>query len=337
MWFKEYETLHEKYRPRRPEYWSSKNEPQCSTIGVTAGCKIPQWRDFRPALTKRAVQRIVHLEETELMKTLLKNAVFALSLLLGEVLGDPPLALVLLFHSVDTSRSPVSVSPDVLRYIIDWFVALGADFVPIERLDSADFSTSQLKVAVTFDDAYESVLTHAAPILAEKGIPATVFVPTGYIGGLNSWDVGCSGIPELRVCNKSQLKELVSMGFMLGSHGVTHRPVTSWKRGDWKYELIASRECLEELVGKPVRSFSYPYNAWTAESIEHIKSARYEYACVGFGGVWSRNFDRLMIPRVTILDTENMTSLRCYTSPGFRIYCAFQRTWTLLKSGGKRI
>jgi peptidoglycan/xylan/chitin deacetylase (PgdA/CDA1 family) len=43
-------------------------------------------------------------------------------------------------------------------------------------------------VAVTFDDGYQGVLTHAAPILAEAGIPAAVFVVTGTLdrepGGL---------------------------------------------------------------------------------------------------------------------------------------------------------
>lgn len=34
-------------------------------------------------------------------------------------------------------------------------------------------------VAVTFDDGYRGVLTHAAPILAAAGVPATVFVVTG--------------------------------------------------------------------------------------------------------------------------------------------------------------
>jgi peptidoglycan/xylan/chitin deacetylase (PgdA/CDA1 family) len=36
--------------------------------------------------------------------------------------------------------------------------------------------------AITFDDGYADVALRAAPILAELRIPATVFVPTGYIG-----------------------------------------------------------------------------------------------------------------------------------------------------------
>jgi peptidoglycan/xylan/chitin deacetylase (PgdA/CDA1 family) len=36
--------------------------------------------------------------------------------------------------------------------------------------------------AITFDDGYRDVYTHARPILRELGIPAAVFVPSGYVG-----------------------------------------------------------------------------------------------------------------------------------------------------------
>jgi peptidoglycan/xylan/chitin deacetylase (PgdA/CDA1 family) len=36
--------------------------------------------------------------------------------------------------------------------------------------------------AITFDDGYRDVYTHARPILRELGLPATVFVPSGFVG-----------------------------------------------------------------------------------------------------------------------------------------------------------
>lgn len=51
-------------------------------------------------------------------------------------------------------------------------------------------------VAVTFDDGYVDNLTHARPVLSAAGVPATLFVMTGAIGGTREfwWDEIARGI-----------------------------------------------------------------------------------------------------------------------------------------------
>lgn len=43
-------------------------------------------------------------------------------------------------------------------------------------------------VCITFDDGYRSTHDLAAPVLREFGLPATVFVTTGYVGAGNMWN-----------------------------------------------------------------------------------------------------------------------------------------------------
>src|SRR5208283_2897694 len=62
-------------------------------------------------------------------------------------------------------------------------------------------------------DAYRSVLTLAVPILERYGFPATVFVPTKWIGMRNRWDPP-SELP-LDIMTAEELLELRDRGFEL--------------------------------------------------------------------------------------------------------------------------
>lgn len=58
----------------------------------------------------------------------------------------------------------------------------------VERIAEGTLPTNA--VAVTFDDGYRDNLAVAAPLLASRGIPATVFITTGSIGSTRAfwWD-----------------------------------------------------------------------------------------------------------------------------------------------------
>jgi peptidoglycan/xylan/chitin deacetylase (PgdA/CDA1 family) len=64
--------------------------------------------------------------------------------------------------------------------------------IPLSELITRRRANRPLKgcVAVTFDDAYRGVLDLALPVLRRHGVPATVFVTTGYAqtGGRYWWD-----------------------------------------------------------------------------------------------------------------------------------------------------
>lgn len=65
-------------------------------------------------------------------------------------------------------------------------------FEPVDLLTGArqlaDGTLPPRAVAVTFDDGYRDNLTLAAPVLREFGVPATVFVASGYLDGDNMWN-----------------------------------------------------------------------------------------------------------------------------------------------------
>ncbi len=53
--------------------------------------------------------------------------------------------------------------------------------------EDADRAGAPPEVAITFDDAYAGTIARAVPVLRKRGIPATIFVPPGRLGGQAFW------------------------------------------------------------------------------------------------------------------------------------------------------
>lgn len=105
-------------------------------------------------------------------------------------------AVALMYHSVADSTAspwidprnhvPAEVFEQQMNYLADH-----RNVIPLERLVATVTQGGRIEdgtVVITFDDGYLDNLTVAAPILAELGLPATVFLPTGYIDrGETQW------------------------------------------------------------------------------------------------------------------------------------------------------
>jgi peptidoglycan/xylan/chitin deacetylase (PgdA/CDA1 family) len=100
--------------------------------------------------------------------------------------GNQPAPVILMFHRIaEKACDPWALSVTPLRFEAQ-MRALKEDRIPlslrelVSRLE--DGTVPPLAVAVTFDDGYVDNLRVAKPILEDVGIPATVFLTTGYLG-----------------------------------------------------------------------------------------------------------------------------------------------------------
>ncbi len=149
---------------------------------------------------------------------------------------------------------------------------------------------------LTFDDGYESLATHAYPILADLGFTATTFLITDYIGKTNTWDVRYTW-KRLAHLSWSQIEQWRARGFEFGSHGATHRRLTWLDDQSVDAELRRSRELLVARLGGEVgKAIAYPFGAVDGRIIRIAKQAGYE---LGFGGVRG-NGHALNQPRVPV-------------------------------------
>jgi peptidoglycan/xylan/chitin deacetylase (PgdA/CDA1 family) len=163
-------------------------------------------------------------------------------------------------------------------------------------------------VAITFDDGFRSVLTEAAPVLRRHGFPATVFVPTGWLGSRASWydAPGC----ETDVMDADELRRLPALGVDVGSHGHRHIDFSRAAPTEAEADIAASVEALTELLERPPRFFAYP---WGRSS----EAARRAAAAAGFEAAFSIDDvdqGRWAAPRVSVVRQDGRIVFALKTS-----------------------
>jgi len=183
----------------------------------------------------------------------------------------------------------------------------------LRALDSPD-ELPERAALITFDDGYRSVLRDAAPVLADEGFPAVVFVPTQFIGSASTFDAN-SPEPVEPICSWDELRELERAGISVQSHGVSHTTFSDLSNAQIEREISASKTALEERLEKAVTLFSYPYNDGGRDrdfSSRALVRAGYRAAFHFTGGVlaWPPAHDRFRISRVPVWpDTDLRNAL----------------------------
>jgi peptidoglycan/xylan/chitin deacetylase (PgdA/CDA1 family) len=189
--------------------------------------------------------------------------------------------LVLCYHAV-SERWPasLSVTPHALAEQLGFVVRRG--YRGVTFTEAVTQEAEGRRVAVTFDDAYESVLGLAFPILERLGLTATVFVPTAFAdsGRLMSWPgvdvwLGTEHQAELAGMSWDALGRLAEEGWELGSHTRTHARLPDLDDAALHDELTGSKEACERRLGTPCRAIAYPYGAVDDRVVAAVARAGY--------------------------------------------------------------
>jgi peptidoglycan/xylan/chitin deacetylase (PgdA/CDA1 family) len=132
--------------------------------------------------------------------------------------------------------------------------------------------------AITFDDAFESVVRNGLPELARRSFHSTIFVPVGLIGQVPNWFADDASVTfEEPVMTAVRLKSLSSSLVALGSHSFNHLNLSQLDSERARYEIDDSRHRLAKLTDREVDLFAFPYGAYNERVIEICKSAGYKH------------------------------------------------------------
>jgi len=204
--------------------------------------------------------------------------------------------LVFAYHDIVPAHSNVSATSDVtltaFQKQMDLLVQQGYSTYTVDDWYALSVIGKDLppkSILLTFDDGYEGEYALGVPEMAKRGMKATFFVHTGYVGTTTTkqhvtWE---------------ELKAMSETGkFSIQSHTVTHPNLTTLTADQLQIELTQPIQAIEShLVYTPI-FFAYPYGAFN----EVVQAEARKYYKIAFAlGDPSQNLDSaLQVPRMSV-------------------------------------
>ena len=231
--------------------------------------------------------------------------------------------LTLCYHAVSpTWPAVLAVRPETLAAQLRDVVRRG--YVGATLTEALERPPARRVVVVTFDDGFRSVLEPARPVLAEVGLPGTVFAVTAFPGssrplswpGVSHW-LTTPHAGELTSLSWPELRELADAGWEVGSHTHTHPHLTQTDDETLAGELAGSRAICERELGRPCRTLAYPYGDADGRVVRAAEQAGYA-AAAAMPGRFGRP-RALIWPRVGVYRRDGLGRFRLKTWPAARL------------------
>jgi len=215
---------------------------------------------------------------------------------------------VLCYHGVGSVAGPsdphgIFLSRDLFARHLEVIEGQGYELLTIGELWRLMQSGSSAvgKGTITFDDGLVKTAREAVPMLLDRGMSCSMFLPAGLLGQRHP-DVEA----EL-IVSASEVQELAAAGVEIGAHSVDHVPLTRLSYTEALEQMRRSRAMLEDLLGKPVKTMAYPFGAFSEATMRAASEAGYETACACSGaGPWRA----LSIPREPLHASATALRLR---------------------------
>jgi peptidoglycan/xylan/chitin deacetylase (PgdA/CDA1 family) len=158
-----------------------------------------------------------------------------------------------------------------------------------------DNSHLQKPIVITFDDGTKTEYKNALPVLKRYGFKAIFFIMTVTIN-------------KKAYLDAVQIKQLSEQGHLIGCHSWDHKNVKKYNTYDWAVELSTPKKFLEEITGKQVDYFAYPYGVWSSAAFEKLKLFGYKAAFQLSGKIDPAN-QEYTIPRILVDGSWNANML----------------------------
>jgi hypothetical protein len=228
-----------------------------------------------------------------------------------------PKIIVLYYHAVfENERSKFARQLDELIRIS----------MPFSLEKKIPLTYSNYYSAITFDDGYSNVFENAVPELTTRKIPATIFLPAGFLGQPPNWIKNHKRTHnDCIVIDMDSLQKFNNNLISLGSHTLTHSRLVHLSDPEASYELIESKRILESILKTEISLLSFPHGHYDERLLRLCRESGYKHVF---------SIDPMPIEN----KKENFVIGRVHTSPNdwlvefrLKIYGAYCWVWYITK------
>ncbi|MEU4239613.1 glycosyltransferase [Actinoplanes sp. NPDC026619] len=224
----------------------------------------------------------------------------------GYDLSTDPGVRILAYHQIEDVDDPnlaaYSVRPELFEQQLEALIAAGWSFITGDDLleHLAGRPLKPRSVLLTFDDAYESLLINATPIMTRLGVRGMTLVVSDELGGYNSWDAA-EGHTKLPLLDADQLDHMRPSGWEIDSHTRRHAHLTQLRSTELAADLAGSREAIARAgLGTP-RFLAYPFGEHDRRVRAHARKAGYSAAfALRTENTHPGNGNRYALPRIEV-------------------------------------
>jgi peptidoglycan/xylan/chitin deacetylase (PgdA/CDA1 family) len=178
-------------------------------------------------------------------------------------------------------------------------------------------SFPEKSLVLSFDDGNQTDYSTAFPLLRKFGFKAAFFLTSDFIN-------------KPGYLQKSHVFEMSQAGMEFGSHGKTHKFLSTLNDKELKSELLDSKKMLEDIIGKEINLLSLPGGYFSPRVKTAAKEAGYRGICTSEFGWNDNKSDSFKLKRVSVKSGDLLADFICLISIDKKLYLKKEFKYKLL-------